>query len=362
MTQATTAIDQTTAEVTVFTGFLGAGKTTLILSLLKQLPRDYRVVVLKNEFGNAETDSALLRESSIEVQEMVNGCLCCVLVGQMKNALVELKEKYRPQRIIIETSGSAFPAPIAWQIREMANDGFHLDSIMTVVDCVNFTGYEDTSYTAKMQAQYTDLILLNKHHLVTERELDVVIDHVNELNTDTVKVKCGSDKDAPISADLIFGLDTQLFQLEHQCEHSCQCANHSEHQPNTNHHLEEVDRIEISKTLDQPGSSAGYDISKLDQFLMAMPKEDIYRIKGIVRLDPRTSEQPSDHSNLFIINFAFGRYSLAPVGNTQTDENHQNTVLRVTVMGQHLKLYLSRLQTGFDVRAEQCAHFRKGTS
>ncbi|KAJ1969190.1 hypothetical protein IWQ62_000786 [Dispira parvispora] len=361
MSQDTTAIDQTTSEVTVFTGFLGAGKTTLILSLLKQLPRDYRVVVLKNEFGNAETDSALLRESSIEVQEMVNGCLCCVLVGQMKNALMELKEKYRPQRIIIETSGSAFPAPIAWQIREMANDGFHLDSIMTVVDCVNFTGYEDTSYTAKMQAQYTDLILLNKHHLVTERELDTVIDHVNELNTDTAKVKCGSDTDAPISADLIFGLDTQLFKLEHRCGDSCQCANHSAHQPNTNHHLEEVDRIEISKDLDQPGSSAGYDISKLNKFLTELPKDDIYRIKGVIRLDPRTSEQPDDHSSLSIINFAFGRYSLTPVGNNQTDEGHQNTMVRVTVMGQDLRLYLSRLQMGFDATAEQCAYFPRAT-
>ena len=63
-------------------------------------------------------------------------------------------------------SGSAFPAPIAWQIREMKNEGFILDSIITVVDCINFRGYEDTSYTAKMQAQYTDVILLNKHELV----------------------------------------------------------------------------------------------------------------------------------------------------------------------------------------------------
>lgn len=63
-------------------------------------------------------------------------------------------------------SGSAFPAPIAWQIREMEPEGFTLDSIITVVDCVNFRGYEDTSYTAKLQAQYTDVILLNKHELV----------------------------------------------------------------------------------------------------------------------------------------------------------------------------------------------------
>lgn len=60
----------------------------------------------------------------------------------------------------------AYVAPIAWQIREMADEGFVLDSIATVVDCVNFSGYEDTSYTAKLQAQYTDVILLNKHEQV----------------------------------------------------------------------------------------------------------------------------------------------------------------------------------------------------
>lgn len=62
-------------------------------------------------------------------------------------------------------------APIAWQIREMEPEGFALDSIVTVIDCVNFTGYEDTSYTAKLQAQYTDVILLNKHELVSSDDL-----------------------------------------------------------------------------------------------------------------------------------------------------------------------------------------------
>lgn len=74
--------------------------------------------------------------------------------------------KYNPDRIIIETSGSAFPAPIAIQIRQLDQTQLKLDSIITVIDAVNFAGYEDTSYTAKLQAQYTDLIILNKVDLV----------------------------------------------------------------------------------------------------------------------------------------------------------------------------------------------------
>jgi len=99
--------------VTVFTGFLGAGKTTIIINLLKQMPPDYKMVMLKNEFGNIEVDSKLVKDSNIKVTEMLNGCLCCILVGKLGNAINEILEKYSPDHILIETSGSAYPAPIA---------------------------------------------------------------------------------------------------------------------------------------------------------------------------------------------------------------------------------------------------------
>ena len=95
----------------------------------------------------------------------------------MKSALQEIKEKLNPDRILVETSGSAFPGPIAWQIREMKDEGFLLDGIVTVIDCVNFTGYEDVSYTAKLQAQYTDVILMNKWELVRTMEYEHLSEH-----------------------------------------------------------------------------------------------------------------------------------------------------------------------------------------
>ncbi|KAJ1926909.1 hypothetical protein IWQ60_003386 [Tieghemiomyces parasiticus] len=342
------------SQVTVFTGFLGAGKTSLILALLKQLPADYRVVVLKNEFGDAETDSALVRESNIAVQEMVNGCLCCVLVGQMKTGLLELKAKYRPHRILIETSGSAFPAPIAWQVRELADEGFALDSVVTVIDCANFTGYEDTSYTAKMQAQYTDLILLNKHHLVSERDLDTVIDRVNDLNTDTPRVKCGAPGDVPISADLVFGIDTPLFALEAKAAGSAltgsdDAAGH--------HHRDEVDRLEITK--DVGAEITGYDPAHLDVLLKSLPCDDIYRVKGIVRLtksvDQTSGADPA--AGLAILNFAFGRYTLTPLTQATSAERHANTLVRVTVLGQDLRLHQAKLAAGFLADNQADVHF-----
>ncbi|KAK1229088.1 hypothetical protein PQX77_007850 [Marasmius sp. AFHP31] len=197
--------------ITVFTGFLGSGKTSIILGLLPQLPKDYKVVLLKNEFGDIEVDSKLAKESSLTaVSEILNGCMCCVLVGQMQNALLEIKDNFHPDRIIIECSGSAFPATLAFQIRELekqTNGGLKLDSIATVIDAENFVGYEDSSPTAKMQASYTDIILINKWEHVSERQLDTVLDHLHTLNDLTPKIRC---KGRQVDPDLIFGLESQL--------------------------------------------------------------------------------------------------------------------------------------------------------
>ncbi|CDO76504.1 hypothetical protein BN946_scf184361.g3 [Trametes cinnabarina] len=157
--------------ITVFTGFLGAGKTSIILSLLPRLPKDYKVVLLKNEFGDVEVDSKLARQSSLAaVSEILNGCMCCVLVGQMKTALLEIRVIARPV--------PPFPATLAFQIRELERetaDDLKLDAIVTVVDAENFAGYEDTSPTAKMQASYTDVILIrhtiNVGHIALQQEL-----------------------------------------------------------------------------------------------------------------------------------------------------------------------------------------------
>ncbi|KAG0227985.1 hypothetical protein BGW42_002487 [Actinomortierella wolfii] len=345
--------------ITVFTGFLGSGKTTIILGLLKTLPTDYKVCLLKNEFGDVAVDSELAKEGNIEVQEMLNGCMCCVLIGQMKLGLLEIKEKYNPDRIIIETSGSAFPAPIAWQIRQMENDGFVLDSIVTVIDCVNFQGYEDVSYTAKLQAQYTDLILLNKHELVSERDMDRVMDRVNDLNTDTPKVLCY--KDGGVSPDLMFGIDTKLFQLE-QRQHTGLFSDktekeHAEHGGH-DHHENEVDLIQVLIEGEDVSTHALSSKSKFEAFLKTLDKESVYRLKGLVRLTDVEvdSQSPEGDSNgdqpregtLCIVNHAFGRWTITPIQRDLSDElDKKHVQVKITVMGLGLYAYKTRIQQAF---------------
>ncbi|KIJ51329.1 hypothetical protein M422DRAFT_26747 [Sphaerobolus stellatus SS14] len=295
--------------VTVFTGFLGAGKTTIILSLLPQLPKDYKVVLLKNEFGDVEVDSQLAKQSSlVGVSEILNGCMCCVLVGQMKTALLEIKEKYSPDRIIIESSGSAFPATLSFQIRQLEEEtkgGFKLDAIVTVIDAENFSGYEDKSLTAKMQAQYSDIILLNKWEHVSERHLDIVIDHLNDLNDETPQIRCNG-KDGVLPS-LIFGLDSKLYlegftpsQSDHNDEVETATISrgpsipHSHHDCNhhTHNHAED-DVVTLGESLTR---------ADLEKALTDLSKESIWRVKGFVRF--------SDDEQLYILNWAFGRYDL----------------------------------------------------
>lgn len=294
--------------VTVFTGYLGSGKTTIIINLVRQLDPDYKVVLLKNEFGNVQVDSEIAKENNIEVKEIINGCLCCVLVGKLQYALLEIVDKYHPDRIIIETSGSAYPAPIAWEIRKLS-DKLRLDAIITVIDAVNFKGYKDKSYTAKLQAEYTDLILINKHELVDEQKLDKTLDDVYELNPTTPKIKTVKGS---ISPDLIFGIDTKLFS-EHKL------VIEQEKQADRHHHRKEVELAEAYE-------SGIYKLQDIEQLLQNLPKWDFYRIKGVVNTE----------EGAILINYVFGRYDFTKL------EGYRGET-KIVFMGKNLKLYLETL-------------------
>jgi G3E family GTPase len=248
--------------VTVFTGYLGAGKTSIIIGLVKQLPPDYRIVLLKNEFGDARVDSQIAAESQIAVKEMVNGCLCCVLVGRMEAAIDEIIASYSPDRIIIETSGSAYPAPIAVQLHRMGGK-VRLDGIICVVDALNFPGYKDKSFTAREQLKYTDLILVNKHELVDERRLEAVMDDLFDMHLDTPKVK--TDRGI-VPPDLVFGLDSSfLAKLGPTLD-----------QPAVpDHHVREVEVVEV-----RTSSTVAKD--KVKALLAALTPEEAYRVKGVL--------------------------------------------------------------------------------
>jgi G3E family GTPase len=304
--------------VTVFTGFLGSGKTTIIINLINQLPRNYKLVMLKNEFGNVAVDSKLAAESNLQVTEMLNGCLCCILVGKLGNALDEILNKYSPDRIIIETSGSAYPAPIAWEIRKMS-DRLKLDGIITVIDAVNFPGYRDNSYTAKIQAQFTDLILINKHELVSESKLDHLLDDVYDLNPSTPKIK--TDRGF-IDKQLIFGIDTKLFR-------SLRSVQDEQFLIDPDHEHNEVQLMEMH-------SKKIFDKKNVESVLAGLPKWDFYRIKGYLNFNGST----------YLINYAFGNWEFTRLSKQEPES-------ALIFMGKNFHFHFRKVQGALKLDPEE---------
>ena len=131
----------TMAKVDIFSGFLGAGKTTLIKKLISEGYDTKNIVLIENEFGEIGVDTGFLRESGIRINEMVAGCICCTLVGDFGKALNEVVEKYDPERILIEPSGVGKLSDVIIAVQDLQNDKIELNGFTTVVDAKRYKMY-----------------------------------------------------------------------------------------------------------------------------------------------------------------------------------------------------------------------------
>ena len=248
--------------VTLFTGYLGAGKTTVIINLIKRMPSGYSIAWLKNEMGNTQVDTELAQELRVAtVKEMLQGCICHVMIGQLSEALKELVAQ-NPDRIVIETPGSATPAPVVWEIRK--NPALTMDGVITVIDAKNFHGYVNKSPTLKLQAKFTDLILINKHEDLDEATLEKNLDDLYEINLDTPKIKTDHGNIRP---EIVFGLESKLFLDTKSVFHHEEGVNHD-------HQGFEVDIVEIRT------KKECNETSLLATLREKFPKNTFYRIKG----------------------------------------------------------------------------------
>ena len=126
------------AKVDIISGFLGAGKTTLIKKLLAEAYKGEQLALIENEFGEISVDGGFLQETGIRISEMSSGCICCTLVGDFAVALQELDEQYHPDRILIEPSGVGKLSDVVAAVRKAAekNPALELNSFVTVADAV----------------------------------------------------------------------------------------------------------------------------------------------------------------------------------------------------------------------------------
>ncbi len=270
----------TKTPITIFSGYLGSGKTTIILNALKQYKEPRQFAMIKNEFGDASVDGNLAKLQNLAVTELVNGCLCCILVGSLNDAVNELIEKQHPERILIEASGNALPFPILLELKK--NDQVYVDGVISVVDCVNFERVKDTSVVAREQAKHTDLIVFNKVNLVDEEKLFRVKEDIFGINPDTAKI---DTNDGIINPALLFG-------VEH-IEQDIPEMHHHEHD-----HGMETFTVSLSNPVHK---------ERLEEVLHACKQTNFYRIKGIVRCDDGVTR---------LVNGVFGRITWADLSDT----------------------------------------------
>ncbi|KAK6524036.1 hypothetical protein TWF694_005703 [Orbilia ellipsospora] len=340
--------------ITIVTGFLGSGKTTLILNLLPQLPPPptYTLAILKNEFGDVAVDSLLTsttnpNASSVSsVTELLNGCICCNLVGQLSDAIAEILRDVNPSRIIIETSGSAFPATLAMEINRISREmekaaaadpslpRITLDGVISVIDVENWKGYEDTSYTAKLQAKYTDLIVMNKWESCDERRLDDCVDRVRDVSEETPWVK--SDK-GRIGADLVFGIDGARITMLEAVEEEKGHEGHSH-----GGHNDEVEVLSVRL----PKSGEGLDGLKFLELLKKAPRDEVYRIKGIAWFGSSPEGKSDQDAGRYIFNWAFGRWTFTPYPQASVETEDMALKMTIVLARGESNRWTKKVQTG----------------
>lgn len=259
----------TTVPTTVFSGFLGSGKTTIIAHLIDQLQQaEKQVVYIKNEIGSENIDGQIMEGKHIRTKQLLNGCICCTLVGPFIAAATEIIESLHPHRIIIEASGAADPAAIALMID--SHPLLERDGVLAIIDVLNFEGYADLSMTARNQATFTDLIVFNKVEGVSVERKRAVVDLVRELNTHAPIVEAPG---GVLPASVAFGANSaELTSLLAEAGFD----QNQDHHPH-DHHLAQDGLDSFSIHLSEP-----IDTQKLQSWLDHIPA-NIYRVKGFAQ-------------------------------------------------------------------------------
>lgn len=172
------------AKIDIISGFLGAGKTTLIQKLLKEALKGEKVVLIENEFGEIGIDGGFLKDAGIEVTEMNSGCICCSLVGDFGSALKEVVTQYNPDRIIIEPSGVGKLSDVIKAVQGVAEDvALDLNSFVTVADAKKCKMYiKNFGEFYNNQVEYAGSIILSRTGDVSEDKLNESVALLREHN------------------------------------------------------------------------------------------------------------------------------------------------------------------------------------
>ena len=172
-------------KIDIFSGFLGAGKTTLIKKLLKEALDASKVVLIENEFGEIGIDGGFLKEAGVEIKEMNSGCICCSLVGDFGSSLAEVLEKYHPERILIEPSGVGKLSDVMKAVQKVDTDfEVTLNSAVAVVDANKCKMYaKNFGEFFLNQIEHAGTIILSRTADISESKLNAALEIIREHNS-----------------------------------------------------------------------------------------------------------------------------------------------------------------------------------
>ena len=301
-------------KIEIISGFLGAGKTTLIKKLLKEVFAGEKVVLIENEFGEIGIDGGFLKESGVQITEMNSGCICCSLVGDFGTALKEVIETYAPDRILIEPSGVGKLSDVTRAVRGVAaHEPVELNSSVTVVDGQKCRMYmKNFGEFFNNQVEHAGTIVISRTQKMSDEKVEACVNMLREKNPTATIITTPWDelKGEQIMAamehqDLLMKEDLEA-EHDHDEECGCGCHDHDhehhhdhdhdhdhehhhdhdhdhEHHHDHDHHHHHADEVFTSWGKETPHK---YSEEQLRGILNKLSEDDdcgiVLRAKGIV--------------------------------------------------------------------------------
>lgn len=224
-------------KIDIFSGFLGAGKTTLIKKLIAEAYKGEKLVLIENEFGETGIDGGFMKESGIQVNEMNSGCICCSLVGDFTKALAKVLDEYAPDRILIEPSGVGKLSDVTRAVLNAENGKAKLNAAVTVVDAAKCRMYmKNFGEFFLDQVEHAGTVILSRTSGMAEDKLEKCVAMLREHNAKAAIITTPWEEldGAQILAAMesTKSLEDELAELLHEEEHE----HHHDHDEHEHHH------------------------------------------------------------------------------------------------------------------------------
>ena len=287
-------------KITIFSGFLGAGKTTLIKKLIAEAYQNEKLVLIENEFGQIGIDGGFLQDAGVEITEMNSGCICCSLVGDFGEALQKVLDQYHPDRILIEPSGVGKLSDVIRAVQNLNMHDVELDGFTTVVDAKKCKMYQKNfGEFFDNQITYASCLILSHTQGLSQEKLDDCVKRLREKNPAAPIVTTDWDEltgkqltEAMTQKNTLDDELKALLEEEKKHDHHHDHEEHEHHHHHDHHHDEEHGHDHHHHHADDVFTSWGketsrkYTVEEIQSALEALEDAETYgtilRAKGIV--------------------------------------------------------------------------------